>query len=146
MEIILFSCLFLCAFLLERSRTYFILFWASIMNMGLYPFTNEYSVVLESSLDVTILLALLLLGDKHRLYQVGLLLIALIFHFRFELDQTYGTDLIFSNYGAAITGITIMQLLGVSHGVFNRLSKHSREGGGYRYLPLCRFNRDRGQI
>lgn len=142
MEIILFPLLFLCAFLLERSRTYFILLYASLLNMMIYPFTSEYSVVLESSLDVTILLALLLFGDKHRLYQAGLLLIALIFHFRFELDQTYGTDLILSNYGAVITGITIMQLLGVSHGIFNRLSKYLRRNSDYGHLPLCSFNRN----
>jgi hypothetical protein len=144
--ILLFSILFGTVLLVEMSRTYLILFFAAIANLVMYPFTIEYSVVLEAGLDGLILWLLIFWGDKHKVYQIGVLFCALLLHMQFELDQANGTDLIFSHYGAIIIGITVMQLLGASHGVLNRFSELLWPRNHYKRLYSSGHNLDRSKV
>jgi len=128
-SLLLLAILFGVASLIEVNRTYLILFFAALVNLAMYPFTSEYSVVLEGSLDLIILVSLLIYGDRHKLYQTGLLFCALFIHLQFELDQVNGTNLIFDNYGTVITGVTIMQLSGVFHGISQRIRKSNYSWG-----------------
>ena len=137
----MFTLLFLLAFLVERNRTYCLLFYAAVLNMILYPFTSEYSVALEAGLDLVILLCLVVFADKHRVYQLSLLLVALFCHFQFELDQATGGNLIFTNYGSVIIGLTIMQLLGALYGVLDRLLQYLRKSSNDRSLYSSSYNR-----
>jgi len=122
-QILVFAILFGVVSLIETNRTYLILFLAALANLVIYPFADVYSAELEARLDLIVLLAVLVLGNRHVKFQVGLLLFALLMHNKFELDQANGTDLIFSNYGGVIIGITIMQLSGVFHGFLKRIWK-----------------------
>ena len=137
----IFPVLFFLAFLANGGKTYAILCIAAFLNVALYQFTTEHSVMTEALLDALTLIALISLGDKHLWWQIGWLLVAMILHLQFEVDQVNGTDLILSNYGIAITGITIMQLLGGFYGACNQLSEriwennqHKRVHTGGRYL------------
>jgi len=116
-----FFLLFALVFLFNKSATYGILMVAAFLNVVIYPLSSEYSILVEAGLDLLVLITLVFYGDKHRVYQIGLLLCALFIHIQFELDQANGTDLIFTNYGAVIIGITIMQLSGVFHGFLKRI-------------------------
>ena len=110
----IFLCLFGLAFYLCRTKTYGILFLASILNVILYPFTLELTGVVEATLDLTIIVLLIQYADKHRAYQIGLLFIALINHIIFEILNNVNF------YEGAIIAITIMQLMGV---IYDRLSQ-----------------------
>jgi hypothetical protein len=135
-----FFLLFVLAFLFKQSATYGILMVAAFLNVVIYPLFSEYSVLVEAGLDTLVLVSLVVYGDKHRFYQIGLLLCALLLHVQFELDQANGTDLIFSNYGGVIIGITIMQLLGVFHGFSQRIWKGNHCWGVYSHsINLNRF-------
>lgn len=137
--------LFLVAYLLNKNITYLILLVAAALNIIIYPFTSEYSVVIEASLDTFTLLAILFIGDKHKLYQSSLLFFALLCHLQFELDQANTTDLIFSHYATVFIGITIMQLLGAVYGSSNRIPKFLWKGDsdGHLYANSYRVNGDK---
>ncbi len=119
----MFALLFVLAFFIVGGKTYFILCIAALLNMAVYPFTSEYSVVLESSLDVITLLLIIRLGDRHYWYQIGLLLVAMFSHLLFEVDQRYSTDFIFSNYETAIITITVLQLFGGVYGGYQLVKR-----------------------
>lgn len=137
---VIFPALFLLAALFTKSRTYWILCVAAFVNILMYPFTSEYGVVLEASVDLITLSLLIAFGDRHYWYQVGLLMVAMLFHAQFEMDQSTGSDIILSNYSMAITGITMMQLAGVWHGIYSWLLK--RVLGGHLYgRPMHTTNR-----
>ncbi len=139
--ILLFALLFGLASVFDKNRTYLILFLAAILNLVLYPFTTEYSATIEGGLDALTVVMLTFYGGRHKLYQMGLLCIALFMNLQFELDQANATNLIFSNYGVLIIGITIMQLFGVGYGVSQRIWQscsysHLFANGGY--LNRCK--------
>jgi len=143
---LLFAVLFMLAFAVEQNRTYCILFYASVLNLILYPFTSEYSVVFEGALDLTILMAIVFWADKHRTYQTSLLLFALAVHLQFELEQAYGTSLIFDHYTNIFIGITIMQLLGAVYGGLNRFSEHLWPGNHNSRLCSGGHHFNRGKV
>jgi hypothetical protein len=109
---------------------------AAFANMIVYPFTDEYSVILQISLNAVILFWLIARGDKHYCWQIGWLMFAIACGVQFELDQADGTNVILSNYDATIIGITIMQLMGAGYGITLGLFERLRQGNMWSFLPV----------
>lgn len=125
-ESLIFLLCFLVAFAFNINRTYFILFIASALNYGFDPYYQEYSVVLEAELDLTTIIFLYYLGDKHVKWQLYVLFIIMGFHALFEIDQYAQTYWLIGEENAAtyeniITTLTIGQLLGAVYGILERV-------------------------
>ena len=120
-EALTFFLLFGIAYHFNRSNTYLILFVASLLNVLIYGFTNTDNALPEGTLDYIVLLTIIALGDKHVLYQAGLIVLGLTINLSFEGDQISGGNVVFSSFGAIITLITIMQLAGGGYGIIARI-------------------------
>jgi uncharacterized membrane protein len=128
-EILIFSGLFGIAYLITKSNTLLILMVAALINIAVYPIANEYTAILEATIDFITILALISFADRQYWYQIGCLIAALLCHYQMEIDQIIGSNIIFDAYGSTITLITIMQLLGAGYAVianlFERLWKYN---------------------
>ena len=125
-ETVIFAGLFYLAYIANRSNTYNILFVLFFFNMVTYSLTSETTVIFAALLDCMVVLALIEWGDKHSRYQISLIMTGLLCHLLQEIDQITGSDVIFSNYAATITVITIMQLLGGGRGIITWISERVR--------------------
>jgi len=118
---VIFLALFYIAFKLIGGATYVVLLISACVNVALYSFTSEYSVLLPATVDMLTLSALIVYADRHRRLQIGLLFIALSCHLFIELLRPVASDVVFWGYGAAITIITVWQLSGAANAAIDRL-------------------------
>jgi len=136
---VVFPVLFALVFLIARNNTNFILCFAAIGNVLIYPYTDEYTTALEMVLTAATLALIISSGDRQYWYQVGLLLFALVAMVFFELDQANGTNVILNNYDITIILITIMQLMGAGYGITVGIFERLRQGFRGDCLPVHSF-------
>lgn len=106
---------------LTKSITYSILALAYSFNAYLDNFTRADDpslMVIYSSIDFVTCLAIMYLGDIHKLYQSSLLFAMLALHFAMEAALVYDyVPFIESGiYTYTMTGLIIAQLMGASRG------------------------------
>ncbi len=126
---LLFVVLFGLVYLGYRNNTYLILFIAAVANVLMLPFYLETYPLIVGAVDLAVVLAILIYGDKHVWWQYTLLLMALITHYLLISDLETGSIIVSNNYVKAIDLITVLQLLGGVYGILERIrSVHSFRG------------------
>lgn len=130
-EQLVFALLFLVAFIFNINKTFFILMVAAICNLFLFQLYLADSVIYEATVNMVFLSLLIAFGSSQKRYQVTILGVCLFANMLMEIDLTnillsYGfisgdSNLIFSDYDAVISILTVLQLLGGLHGAFARL-------------------------
>lgn len=92
---------------------------AALVNLAVDQFTtasDSHLMVVYATMDFSTAMAILWFGDKHRIYQSCLLGIMIFYHMLLEVDQIFGTSIIFDWYEYAISVIILAQLLGAHRG------------------------------
>lgn len=118
---------------ITTSRTYAVLALSSIVNLYIDQFTradDHYLMVVYSAIEFGTAWAILVFGDKHKIYQSTVLLAMLITHFCMEAALEYDNAWIIESgiYTYTITGLIIAQLMGAGYGV-DRISTKPGSSG-----------------
>lgn len=116
----------LIAWFFRGSKTYQILFVASVVNQALYFNTTESTLLLAviySFVDTVTALLLFKFADKLKWFQISLLSCAAVINFLMQIDVDTGSSIVFDNYVIIVTGITALQMIGaVIDGLYNGFS------------------------
>lgn len=97
------------------SRTFQILFGAALTNMVFYWVTTEETaglLIAYSLLDTLTAFAILTYGDRLKVFQVLLLITALVIHFILQIDIIFGSSIVYDLYLVLGASITVLQMLG----------------------------------
>jgi len=131
LQLVAFFCI---ALYFGQSKTYLILLAAAIINLVLYFNTSDstpWLVASYSVLDTRIALLLFRFGDRVKIYQCCILLLAAVVHFCMQVDLSKGSSVVFDNYVLFISVITALQMIGaVIDGILNCLSGGSVHNTG----------------
>lgn len=109
---------------LKCTRTFVILFAASLINMVFYWVTTEVSPLLVfgySSIDTLTAILILKYGDSQKLYQSSLLFVAVGVHYMMQVDLITGSNTVYDKYIDINTRITILQMIGACFDGFHQL-------------------------
>lgn len=101
------------------GRTYTILAVAAFGNLIVDQFTSAsdlHLMVVYSVMDFVTAATILWLGDRHQIYQSTLICVMICYHMLLEMDQVFGTNVVFDWYEYAISFVILAQLLGARYG------------------------------
>jgi len=108
------------------SRTYLILFAASVVNLFVYSITSESTFMLAyiyCLIDTITASFISDLGDRLKWFQISLLSCAAVVNFLMQIDVDTGSSIVFDHYVVIVTGITALQMIGaVIDGLYNGFS------------------------
>lgn len=107
---------------------------AAIVGALLYPFTSEYTLGIAMSVTGVTLFFMIAASDRGYFWQIGWLLFALFTMIFCDLDQANDTNVVFSSYDQMMVWVTILQLAGVSHGLFDGVFERIRNSNYWKYM------------
>jgi len=118
------------AWYFRGSRTYQILFAASVISLVLYYSTSEstpFVVVMYCFIDSITALLLFRFADRAKRFQISLLFLAVIIYFLIEMDIKTGSSVVFEDYVIITEIIVALQMIGaVIDGLYNGFSNIRR--------------------
>lgn len=127
---------FLVLAFIVGGRTYTILAAAAFVNLIVDQFTSATDsglMVVYALMDFVTAVTILWIGDRHQIYQSTLICVMICYHLLLEVDQVFGTNVVFDWYEYAISVIILAQLLGARY-------------GADRHRAILRTDRDNDQV